>query len=1019
MAVNGTNFHLLHIPNDSAVFSGADVNGTKFHLLLNRDDWGNCTSESGELLSKGWNRDDAGDVDFTQEFDWNDEKNEITLQPRLFKFTASPKDEKPNPTNRRGAARDRYGNWFWIDETGLKIKVYSTGSRRVSDFYPTAEMNCEPPKKSGFAPVENIKQTPIQLRGLAVTIDHYLIVGTIQPAGLLIFDLFSIGEPRRILWRQDIAFEPFDIAARHCGGAFVLDRRNKCYWTLDRGFNAVGGTITADETADAFQPFDESETRKQSVNSAAEKFFSALPPEDDPMAIEALPDDTVLILNLEPPDRFFSVVKRFYRGRKLDELSTDSILTKIEKDVYPVLSPPTGFRLRGYDFAFLKGAENLRDRLYIAAETGNQAFAFNLICKDDLPLTDLPAYVVKKNFELQPMTEYYPMRLFGGKGLTAAFDGKVYFDCGERFLPLVKQNRPSFITGATLDTPAFDGKEANCVWHRLMLDGCLSAETQIEIYSRTAATKDELSNAIWRKEPNLYLRGNGSEQPFVVNRTSKEAGKGTWEILLQRAVNRYLQLRLVFSGNGQRTPRVSALRVYYPRFSYLNNYLPAIYREDEQSAFFLDRFLANHEGFYTTIEERIAAVQMLFDVRSAPPDALDWLASWFGIALDPSWAEDKRRLFISRAVDFYQYRGTVRGLRMALRLALDSCADERIFAAQTAEEKRRDPIRIVEQFQTRRTPELIPTDAAENRNLPRIVQKTVKWQPSQGADVLHRRYREKIENQTTLKFPLTKPEDAENAVIWENFSLEVLGFVLSGAAVTDLRNWRSFLRGEYRNDLADLNRKHDANYGDFDEITLPNGTETNAALPTDWRKFVADSVNRHRRLWQDFLARRYRRVGELNKFYAAKWISFDEISLFDRLPTLDNPLTDWFQFESAVLAMHRTAHRFTVLIPATLNGKTPENVTEQARKLELVRRVVELEKPAHTVCDFRYYWNLFRLNEVRLGFDTLLGLGSRDPQLNSSLILGQSFVGSSHLGVSQPEKYASRYVLGNENLKRK
>ncbi len=1018
MAVNGTNFHLLHIPNDSAVFSGADVNGTKFHLLLNRDDWGNCTSESGELLSKGWNRGDAGETDFSQEFDWSDEKNEILLQPRLFKFTASPKDEKPNLENRRGAASDRYGNWFWIDETNLKIKIFSTGSRRVSDFYPTAEMNCEPSKKSGFAPVETIAKTPAELRGLAITIDHYLIVGTIQPAGLLIFDLFSIGEPRRILWRENIAFEPFDIAARHCGGAFVLDRTNRRYWTLDRSFQAVGEN-TADEIADDFQPIDKSATRRQMVNYAAENFFSSLPPEDDPMAIEALPDDTVLILNLEPKDAFFSVVKRFYRGRKLDELNTDAILSKIEKNDHPILSPPSGFRLRGYDFAFLKGAENERDRLYIAAEEGNQAFAFNLICKDDLAGSDLPAHVVKKNFELQPVAEYFPMRLFGGKGLTAAFDGKVYFDCGERFLPLVKQNRPQFITGATLDTPIFDGKEANCVWHRLMLDGCLPSETQIEIYSRAAASEDELSNANWHKEPNLYLRGNGSEQPFINNQTSREAGKGTWELLLQNTVNRYLQLRLIFSGNGQRTPRVSALRVYYPRFSYSNNYLPAIYREDDQSAFFLDRLLANYEGFYTTIEERIAAVQMLFDVRSAPPDALEWLANWFGIALDPSWTEDKRRLFISRAVDFYQYRGTVRGLRMALRLALDSCADERIFAAQTAEEKRRDPIRIVERFQTRRTPELIPSDGGENRNLPRIVQKTARWQPSQGADVLYRRYHEKFENQTILKFPLIKPFDAKEASIWESFALEALGFVPSGAAALDRRDWRVCLRGEYQNDIADLNQAHGAAYGNYEEIFLPNGTETNAALQNEWGKFIGDNLNRNRKLWQDFLARRYRRIGELNKFYATNWKSFDEIALFDHLPTLDNPLADWFQFESAVLAMHRTAHRFTVLIPATLNGKTAENMIEQARKLELVRRVIELEKPAHTVCDFRFYWNLFRLEEVRLGFDTLLGLGSRDPQLNPSLILGQSFVGSSRLSDAQPEKYASRCVLGNENLKRK
>jgi phage tail-like protein len=1018
MAVNGTNFHLLHIPNDSAVFSGADVNGTKFHLLLNRADWGNCTSESGELLSKNWNRDDAGESDFTQEFDWNDEKNEILLQPRLFKFTASPKDEKPKLENRRGAASDRYGNWFWIDETGLKIKVYSTGSMRVSDFYPTAGGDCKTEKSSGFAPVEIIKQTPVQMRGLAVTIDHYLIVGTIQPAGLLIFDLFSVGEPRRILWREDIAFAPFDIAARTCGGAFVLDRANKRYWTLDRGFNAVGGTITADETADTFQPFDESETRKQSVNSAAENFFSPLPPNDDPMAIEALPDDTVLILNLEPKDAFFSVIKRFYRGRKLDELNTGTILPKIEKDDHPILSPPGGFRLRGYDFAFLKGAENERDRLYIVAEEGNQAFAFNLICKDDLPIADLPSSVVKKNFELQPVAEYFPMRLFGGKGLRAGFDGKVYFDCGERFLPLVKQNRPQFILGATLDTPVFDGKEATCVWHRLLLDGCLPAETQIEIHSRAAATRDELSNANWLKEPHLYLRGNGSEQPFINNQTSKESGRGTWELLLQKTANRYLQLRLVFSGNGQRTPRVLALRVYYPRFSYLNNYLPAIYREDDQSAFFLDRFLANYEGFYTTIEERIAAVQMLFDVRSAPSDALDWLANWFGIALDPTWTEDKRRLFISRAVDFYQYRGTVRGLRMALRLALDECADERIFAAQTAEEKRRDPIRIVERFQTRQTPELIPADGSENRNLPRLVQKTAKWQPSQGADVLHQRYRERFENQTNLKFPLTKPDDADEAKTWENFALGALGFVPSGAAAIERRNWQNFLRGEYQNITA-LNQKHGANYFGFDEIFLPNGTETNQVRQVDWQEFVETNPNRQRKLWQDFLARRYRRVGELKKFYATNWKSFDLIALFDRLPVLDKPLADWFQFESAVLAMHRTAHRFTVLIPATLGGKSAENATEQARKLELVRRVVEMEKPAHTICDFRYYWNLFRVGEVRLGLDTLLGLGSRDPQLNPDLILGQSFAGESRLGVPQPEKYASRYVLGSEDLKQK
>lgn len=1003
-----------------------DVNNTKFHLLLTQADWGRCTlAQSGELLGKIWQSESEGETIPDQQFDWNEETGEITLQPRLFKFTASPKDEKPNLVNRRGAARDRYGNWYWIDETGLKIKILSAGSKTVSDYYPVAAASCAQETKSDFQPIQqSAPQTPSTLQGLAVTIDNYMVVGTLEPKGLLIFDLFSVGEPRQILWRDDVDFVPFDIAARRSGGAFVLDRKNHRYWTLDRGFNAVGEKdLKAAETDDVFQPLDKVEKRKHSENLPAEKIFSELPQDEDPISIEALPDDTVLLLNL-PQDEDFSVIHRYYREQKLDELTTASISSEVQEDEDDLLSsPPKKFRLRGYDIAFVDAqADETQDRLYIVTEEGNQAFAFRLVCKDEFPASpplDLPPCVVAKNFELQPVTEYFPMRLFGGKGFTTA-GGQVYFDFGERWLPLMRQRRPLYVTAGTLETDVFDGKETDCVWHRLMLDGCISAGTKVEIYSRAARTKSDLKQAAWQAEPKLYLRGNGSEQPFVSSVVSKEKGKGTWELLFQRAKGRYLQLKLVFSGNGQRTPRISAMRFYYPRFSYLDNYLPSVYREDEQSAFFLDRFLANFEGFYTTIEDKIAAVQMLIDVRSAPPDALDWLANWFGVALDPAWKEDKRRLFISHAVDFFQYRGTVRGLRIALRLVLDSCADESIFDMQTTEEKVRDPIRIVEKFLTRRTPEIIPADSAEEQNLPRITQETSRWTPKQGADALHQRYAAKFEDETGKKFPLIKPIDAEEAAIWESFALETLGFVPSATAARERQNRQTFLRGKYVNDIADLNDAYDTDYENFEEIFLPHGTETNAAFLENWQDFLALATDssRNRKLWQDFLARRYRRIGQLNNFYGTKWSSFETVSIFDELPTVIKALGDWYQFESAVLAMHQTAHRFTVLIPARLSGETPETPEEQNRKLELVRRVVNLEKPAHTICDYRYYWNLFRLEEVRLGMDTLLGLGSRDPLLNPSLVIGESYVGESRLGLPQPEKYSSRYVLGSEDLKK-
>ncbi len=1001
-----------------------DVNGTKFHLLLGFDDWSRCSSADGKSLREIWQNEIEGETDTEQTFDWNNEKNAITLHRNLFQFETLPKDRPPDLNVRRGAARDRYGNWFWIDETGTKIKVLSIGSKTVSDFYPATENISENENAGDFQPLETgANNSSARFRGIAVTIDHFLIVGSVEPAGLLIFDLFSTGEPRRIFWREETAFAPFDIAARFGGGAFVLDRENKRYWTFDRAFNIESGKdFDSNGSADIFQPVDETESERNAFQTSdLKKLFSELPLVKDPISIEALPDDTVLILYKPENTDDFSVLERYWRGTLLGKLSTASIRTFVKEKANA--NPPKKFRLRGYDIAFVKGSDGKRDLLYIVSEEGNQSFAFNLICKGDLPdsvLPDLPETVVKRDFELQPVAEYFPMRLYGGKGLAAA-DGKVYYDLGEKILPLVKQNRPRYITDAALLSPVFDGKEAGCVWHRIIFDGCLPPETKIEIYSRTAAEEDEIESAVWRKEPTPYLRGNGSEIPFSNNAVSKENGQGSWELLLQNAKNRYLQLQLVFAGNAQKTPRISALRVYYPRFSYLQNYLPAIYREDEQSASFLDRFLSNFEGVYTTLEDRIAAAQVLFDVRSAPTDALEWLAGWFGIALDPSWDENKRRLFIKRAVDFYQFRGTMRGLRAALRLAIYPCADESVFDAQTAKEKKLDPIRIVERFQTRITPEIIPADFITKKSKPRLVEQTEKWKPEQGSDVLNRRYGGKFFGSKFVEFPFIKPASAPAAKIWESFSLSVLGFVPSPSAALERRQWQGFLSAEYKNEIGFLNSAHRRNYRDFENILLPNGAETNPNLIADWKKYVAETSasGGNRRLWQDFLARRYRRIGQLNKIYATNWESFEFVSLFDRLPSANQPLADWYLFESVVLAMRQTAHRFTVLIPATVGGRKAETLEAQKSKLELVRRIIELEKPAHTVFDFRYYWNLFRLGEVRLGADSLLGLGSRDPQLSPELVIGENFIGESRIAFDLPEKYASRYVLGNEKLTNK
>jgi phage tail-like protein len=928
-----------------------DANGTRFHLLLGRDDWGQCTVDTAsgkKSLKELWELLGSEPGLF-----WNEERNELTLEPRLFKFTAAPKDTFPLLENRRGAGRDRYGNWFWIDETSLKIRVRSIGSGQVTDFWPL-EQKCAPKSKSRghFTPLnDEVPPTPLKLSGLAITEDHYLVIGVTDPAGLLIFDLHTGQEPRQILWPSSVGFEPFDMAPRPGGGVYILDRFNKSYWALDRHFNVIGPeidgeTILTEAREDEFQPVDESEVRGTKRRVFPRNFSLLQSPLalNDPIAIEALPDGTVLILDFDPTQKFSRVFRYRFDQQLSDQLTTEAILSLIEEDAQ------SEFTLVGYDFAFVN------DRLYVVAADGNQSYAFRLCLRGE-------------KVELQPIAEYLPMRLFGGKALVGTSDG-AYYDFAEDWIPLVQQRRPRYVPEATLETPLktaldkpyFDSGEPDCVWHRIMLDAHIPPDTSIEIWSRAANEEIDLPLLPWQREPALYLRGDGSEIPFqrasisnaCVGVANKKIGAGTWELLFQRARGRYLQLRIRLKGDERSTPRLRALRAYYPRFSYLSNYLPGVYREDTQSASFLDRFLSNVEGLYTSLEDKIAAAQILFDVRSAPSEVLDWLGGWFGVALDPSWDEARRRMFIAHAIDFFQYRGTIRGLTMALHLALDQCADETIFD-QSEAARRLEPIRIVERYRSRTLPGVIFGDPTESTGL-RAVSTGTSWRPDQGRANLNQRYIDALGSAATplTQYPLVPPTNAQENATWTQFSQATLGFVPSASGPATLQ------------------------------------------------------------LWQDFLARRYRRIKSLNTAYQTTWTGFESVPLPDALPLDGAPLADWFQFESVVLRMQRAAHRFTVLLPVPLS--LAFNPQEHQRRMDLSRRIVELEKPAHTVFDVKFYWAMFRIGEARLALDTVLAEGSRAPQLLPELVLDQGFVGESYLGAPVPENACDRFIMGRDPL---
>src|SRR5215216_3205158 len=214
-----------------------DANGTLFHLLLGRDDWANCLDAELRPLQESWSNSNE-----ISGIDWDEERGELTLHKRVFQFTNPARSQPPSLKDRRGAAADRFGNWYWIDDTRQKIQVNSSGTQVTTDFWSNTPDNCDHSTALADFHATDVSHSPrpITLSGLAVTEEHYLVTGVLEPAGLLIFDLYGGGAPQQLLWPATVKFAPFDMAAAKDGGLFVLDRDNERYWPLDRRFNVVG-----------------------------------------------------------------------------------------------------------------------------------------------------------------------------------------------------------------------------------------------------------------------------------------------------------------------------------------------------------------------------------------------------------------------------------------------------------------------------------------------------------------------------------------------------------------------------------------------------------------------------------------------------------------------------------------------------------------------------------------------------------------------------------------------------------
>lgn len=213
---------------------------------------------------------------------------------------------------------------------------------------------------------------------------------------------------------------------------------------------------------------------------------------------------------------------------------------------------------------------------------------------------------------------------------------------------------------------ALDSTIYRCQWHHLLLDiERLPFGSSLEIFTYTSA--DQLDdNAV------SLIPDESWQRSFILFGGEQETKPLSRDGLVQSREGQYLWLKVRLTGDRFDTPEVTSIRVQYPRDSYLK-YLPAVFSQDEDSRWFLERYLSIVQTEWEDLEKQIRESARYFDPSAVPGGApLAWLAGWFAVPLEAEWTDEQNRRLLAGVSRVYGRRGTVAGLRAWLQLYLQN-----------------------------------------------------------------------------------------------------------------------------------------------------------------------------------------------------------------------------------------------------------------------------------------------------------------------------------------------------------
>lgn len=214
-----------------------------------------------------------------------------------------------------------------------------------------------------------------------------------------------------------------------------------------------------------------------------------------------------------------------------------------------------------------------------------------------------------------------------------------------------------------------DSVSPGTVWHRLTCSVPeagqavvrISLYTSDEIVFEEGGRRLDLRKALQSDKLSLS-RKKEICRPFLRRELALEP-----DILLHSLEGRYLWFLLEVYPQGAGRTEMGDFFVYFPAESWTAD-LPEIYRKEMGKDSFLDRFLAIYQSIYDDISWQIKEFANCLDPGVAEPDMLRFIASWLDVEEPHMWTEGQLRRLLVHAKEFFEARGTGRGIEMFVEL---------------------------------------------------------------------------------------------------------------------------------------------------------------------------------------------------------------------------------------------------------------------------------------------------------------------------------------------------------------